>query len=228
MTGEVAAVAAASAAVGLVAGPFLQRVIDASPPDPDDDPPPVPRTGPWLRRTRLLGVVLAVLNAGVALRLGVDAAVPAFLVLIGCLVTVSVIDLDLFLIPNRVIYPSLAALAVLLCAAAVVEGDATRLRTAALGGLGAWAALLVVHLINPAGMGFGDVRLAAVIGAALGWLGYPEVVAGLFAGFVAASVIGIALLLVRRRGRKDAVPFGPFLAAGALFVVLGGDRLLGL
>lgn len=228
MNAEVAAVAGAAAIAGLVAGPFLQRVIDASPPDPDDDPAPVRRAGPWLARTRLLGVLLAAVNAGVALRLGVEASIPAFLVFVACLITVSVIDLDLFLIPNRVIYPSLGAMAVLFCVAAAVDGDAGRLRTAAIGAVGAWGALLIVHLINPAGMGFGDVRLTAVIGAALGWLGYAQVVAGLFAGFVAASVIGIALLVVRRRGRKDPVPFGPFLAAGALFVLLGGDRLLGL
>lgn len=228
MSVEVAAAAAAAAVAGLVAGPFLERTIAATPPDPEDDPAPVPRVGPWMAKRRLLGVVLAAFGIGVAVRFGVEPSVPAHLVFVACLVTVSVIDLDLFLIPNRIIYPSLAAMAVLLSIAAVVEGDATPLRTAALGGLGAWAALLVVHLINPAGMGFGDVRLAAVIGVALGWLGYAQVVAGLFAGFVAASVVGIALLLVRRKGRKDPVPFGPFLAAGALFVLLGGDRLLGL
>jgi leader peptidase (prepilin peptidase)/N-methyltransferase len=173
-------------------------------------------------------VVLAVLNIGVAVRFGVDAAVPAFVVFIACLVTVSVIDLDLFLIPNRVIYPSLALMAALLAAAALIDGDASPLGTAAIGGAGAWVALLVVHVINPAGMGFGDVRLAGVIGVALGWLGYAHIAAGLFAGFVAASVVGLSLLLVRSRGRKDPVPFGPFLAAGALFVLLGGDRLLGL
>ena len=227
MSAELVAVAAIAGAAGLVAGPYLQRTVDATAPDPEDDPAPVPRVGPWLRRTRLLGVVLAALNVGVALRFGVEASVPAHLVFAACLVTVSVIDLDLFLIPNRIIYPSLATIAVLLALAAVVDGDATPLTTAALGGLGAWAALLVVHLINPAGMGFGDVRLAGVIGVGLGWLGYRQVVGGLFAGFVAASVVGLTLLVVRRRGRKDPVPFGPFLAAGALFILLGGDRLLG-
>jgi leader peptidase (prepilin peptidase)/N-methyltransferase len=228
MSGDVVAVAGAAAVAGLLAGPFLQRVVDNSPPDPDDDPPPVPRVGPWLSRTKLLGVLLAALNAGAAVRFGVEASLPAHLVFVACLVTVSVIDLDLFLIPNRVIYPSLAAMSALLAIAAVIDGNLAPLRTAAIGGVGAWVALLIVHLINPAGMGFGDVRLAAVIGVGLGWLGYAHVVGGLFAGFATASVVGLTLLVIRRKGRKDPVPFGPFLAAGALFILLGGDRLLGL
>lgn len=228
MNGGVIAVAAAAAVAGLAAGPFLQRVIDQSPADPDDDPPPVRRVGPWLARRKLLGALLAAVSAGVAVRFGVDASLPAHLVFVACLVTVSVIDLDLFLIPNRVIYPALTAMAALLALAAVVDGDAARLRTAAIGGAGAWAALLLVHLVSPAGMGFGDVRLAGLIGVSLGWLGYPQVVGGLFAGFAAASVVGVALIVIRRKGRKDPVPFGPFLAVGALFILLGGDRLLGL
>ena len=120
----------------------------------------------------------------------------AFVVFVACLVTVSVIDLDLFLIPNRVVYPSLAALTVLLVLAAAIDGDADPIRTAAIGGLRRVGGAARRPHINPAGMGFGDVRLAGVIGVALGWLGYAHVVAGLFAGFVAASVVGIALLLL--------------------------------
>jgi leader peptidase (prepilin peptidase)/N-methyltransferase len=97
---------------------------------------------------------------------------------------------------------------------------------ALVGGGGAWLLLLLVHLVSPRGMGFGDVRLAFVLGLFLGWLGYSHVVLGLFAGFLLGSVAGIVLVVGRRRSRKDAIPFGPFLAAGALLAVLAGTPVL--
>src|SRR5438445_210225 len=77
----------------------------------------------------------------------------------------------------------------------------------------AWTLLLLVHLISPRGMGFGDVRLSFILGLYLGWLGAGHVALGLFLGFLLGSVAGIALVIVRRRSRKEAIPFGPFLAA---------------
>jgi leader peptidase (prepilin peptidase)/N-methyltransferase len=75
-------------------------------------------------------------------------------------------------------------------------------------------------------MGFGDVRLSFILGLYLGWLGAGHVALGLFLGFFLGSVAGIALVIVRRRSRKEAIPFGPFLAAGAMVAVLVGTPLL--
>jgi leader peptidase (prepilin peptidase)/N-methyltransferase len=75
-------------------------------------------------------------------------------------------------------------------------------------------------------MGFGDVKLAFVLGLDLGYLGVGETVLGLFLGFVYGAVVGVALIVTGARGRKDHVPFGPFLAAGALTAVLVGDVIL--
>ena len=75
-------------------------------------------------------------------------------------------------------------------------------------------------------MAFGDVRLAAVIGMYTGWITYSHVVLALFLGFIAAAAVGGVLILSRRRGAKDPVPFGPFLAVGAMTSVLVGNAIL--
>ncbi len=216
-----ALVATASAVVGLAAGPFLALLADRV-------PERKPLTGHGLRSPGMAPITAAavVLFAAIGARFGADWAVPAFLVFAGALLVVTVTDLRLFLIPNRIVYPTLAAATVLLTAAAGASGDWDALQRSVVGGLGAWAAMLVLHLVNPKGMAFGDVRLAAVIGAFTGWLGYGHVFLGLFLGFVAAAGVGLVLIVTRRRTAKDPVPFGPFLAVGAMAAVLFGDALL--
>ena len=87
------------------------------------------------------------------------------------------------------------------------------------------ALYLVLALIHPAGMGFGDVKLAGVLGAALGYLSYLALVIGAFVGFVLGAVLGLALILSRRGSRKSAIPFGPFMIAGALLAVFAAEPL---
>lgn len=153
-------------------------------------------------------------------------ALPAYCVFFASLLAITVIDFDHFIIPNRVIYPTLFITAPLLLAAAALGGDWMRAEHAAIGGVAGFVALFAVHLISPRGMGFGDVRLAGVIGMMLGWLGLGFVALALFLSFLLASVIGIGLMVTRRKGRKDAVPFGPFMAAGALIAALWGRAIL--
>ena len=221
-------VAGAAAVFGALASPYAARAIRDTPPDPEDDPPPVPRAGPWLEQRKLLAPLLAIVAAGVAASAGAHPAAAAHVVAAVSLVTLSVIDLDLFLLPKRIVWPTVGAVGALLVIAALVDGDATSLKRAALAGLGGFVALLVLHIISPNGMGFGDVRLAGLIGLDLGWLGAQQVVLGIFAGFVLAAVVGLTLIALRRKKSRDAVPFGPFLALGTLFVLCGGDLLLGL
>ena len=228
MTTSTIVVTVLAAMAGAAVTPIASRVIKETPPDPEDDPQPIPQFGPWLARRRLLAPLLALVAGAVAARTGAHPEVAAHVVVGVGLVVLSVIDLDLFLLPKRLVYPLLAATAALLGVAAVADGDGSALKRALVASLAAWGALLVLHIISPAGMGFGDVRLAALIGLDLGWLGAPEVVLGLFAGFILAAVVGLLLLATRKRGRSDAVPFGPFLAAGTIFVLVGGDALAGL
>jgi leader peptidase (prepilin peptidase)/N-methyltransferase len=86
----------------------------------------------------------------------------------------------------------------------------------------------VLAFIYPAGMGFGDVKLAGVLGLYLGWLGWAELVSGAFLGFLYGGVIGLGLMAVRRAGRKSKIPFGPFMLAGAYTAILWGGALADL
>ncbi len=168
----------------------------------------------------------AALFAAVTIRLGPDAALPAYLVFFACLLVVTAIDLEYSIIPNRIVYPTIFASVPLLAMAALVKGDFGRFGSALAGAGIAFAVMFVVHLISPESMGFGDVRLTFILGLFLGWLSLSHVVVGLFLGFALGAVVGVGLMLTRRRGRKDSVPFGPFLAAGAALAVLFGRPLI--
>jgi leader peptidase (prepilin peptidase)/N-methyltransferase len=75
-------------------------------------------------------------------------------------------------------------------------------------------------------MGFGDVRLSFLLGLFLGWLSWGHIVTGLFLGFLLGAVVGVVLVALRLRARTDHVPFGPFLAAGAVIGVLVGGPIV--
>jgi leader peptidase (prepilin peptidase)/N-methyltransferase len=83
-----------------------------------------------------------------------------------------------------------------------------------------------VHLVQPRGLGFGDVRLAGFIGLYLGWLGLSHVAVGLVLGFVLATVAGLVLMVATGGGFRARLPFAPFLGAGAVLAVLWGGPLV--
>ena len=150
------------------------------------------------------------------------AALPALLVGFTTLLALSLIDLDCRRVPNRVLGVGLALSAAGFVAAAAAAGQWGGLGRA-LAGMALGVALLgAVHLASPQGMGMGDVKLAGLCGLLLGWAGLRLVFAGLFAGFLLGAVVGVGLLLVGRAGRRTAVPFAPFLAAGTIAVVTFG------
>lgn len=177
-------------------------------------------------RYPLVELLTGVLFGVMAARFGFDPALPAFLVFTAFLVALSVIDLDTFLLPKVLVWPAFFSGVVLLTVAAVVDGDWLSLREAAMGSALAFGALFVIHFISPKGMGFGDVRLAAVLGLHLGWIELVTVGLGLFLAFLLASVVGIGLIATKRKGRKDKVPFGPFLAAGTGVAIVLSEPIL--
>ncbi|MDP8975673.1 MAG: prepilin peptidase [Actinomycetota bacterium] len=177
-------------------------------------------------RYPLVEVATAALFVAAALRLGADPVLPAFLVVFAALLAISAVDLERFIVPNRILYPALFMAAPLLVAAAAVEGDWSSLRDAAIGGALAWVLLFAIHMASPKGMGFGDVRLAGLIGMILGWLSIGHVLLGLFLAFLSAAVVGVGLMATGVRGRKDRVPFGPFLALGTITAVFIGGPIL--
>jgi leader peptidase (prepilin peptidase)/N-methyltransferase len=181
---------------------------------------------PISARYPLVELATAALFVAAAVRFGADWALPAFCVFLASLLAISLIDVEHYIVPNRIIYPTLALCIPLLVLAAALGNRWDWLAEAAVGGVAGFLGLFIIHVVQPRGMGFGDVRLAGVIGMMLGWLGLGHVALGLFLGFVMAAVIGIALIAIKVRSRKDAIPFGPFLAAGAALTVFFGNSLL--
>ena len=90
----------------------------------------------------------------------------------------------------------------------------------------AFVVLAVLHVVARGGFGFGDVRLGAVLGWYLAWQGLRYVPAGLFLAFVLSAVTGLALMALGRSGRRTAIPFGPFLAIGAVLALVGSAPLV--
>jgi leader peptidase (prepilin peptidase) / N-methyltransferase len=173
-------------------------------------------------RYPLVEFATGVLFAAVGARFATSWALPAYLVLAGALIAISAIDLEHYIIPNRIVYPVGFMVVPLFALAALLSHNWHAFERALLGGLACFAVLFVIHMISPGGMGFGDVRLCFLLGLALGWLGWPEVYFGLLAGFLYGSVIGVTLIALRLRKRKQHLPFGPFLAAGTMTVMLFG------
>jgi leader peptidase (prepilin peptidase)/N-methyltransferase len=179
-------------------------------------------------RYPLVELACAVLWVLMALRFGASWELPAYLVLSAALLALSIIDLETFLLPNRIVYPLSVALVALFALPAVIDGQGGDFGRALLGGLAAFGFFLAVHLVAPRGMGFGDVKLSFSLGVSLGWLSWGHVFLGLFLGFLLGAVIGLALIATGTRTRKDHVPFGPFLAAGTILAILAGQPLLDL
>jgi leader peptidase (prepilin peptidase) / N-methyltransferase len=150
---------------------------------------------------------------------------PAMLLYAFVLLVVAVVDAETRRIPNAITYTATPALLVLLVLAALAHGEPGRLVGVLLGGLGAFGFLLLLALANPRGMGMGDVKYAAFLGMGLGWVGTAAVVVGLFSAFLLGAVASVALVSLTSRTRKDLVPFGPYLSAGALLGLLAGPAL---
>jgi leader peptidase (prepilin peptidase) / N-methyltransferase len=166
------------------------------------------------------------LFAVMALRLGLDPVLPAFLYLAAVGVALALIDIDVKRLPNALTYPSYPVALLLLGLAAVLGSDSGAFVRALLGGVVAFAFYFVLVLAYPAGMGLGDVKLAGVLGLYLGWLGWGVLAAGLFLGFLLGGVLGVLLVALRKGGRKTKVPFGPFMLLGTLVAVLAGQELV--
>jgi leader peptidase (prepilin peptidase)/N-methyltransferase len=166
----------------------------------------------WVRVRPLGAFFAAALTAAVLTRygLGIAGLIAAFTTAV--LVVLSVIDFNSHRLPNRIVLPS-AALVLAARLASAPEHWKAWLGAS----LGAFACFLVLALIYPAGLGMGDVKLALLLGAALGGAVLPA----LLVGTLAAGVAGLVVLARQGVGaRRQALPFGPFLAFGAITILL--------
>jgi leader peptidase (prepilin peptidase) / N-methyltransferase len=166
--------------------------------------------------------------AALAVRIGADPALPAFLYAGAIGVALTMIDIDVKRLPDVIVLPSYLVAAALLGLAALVDRAGDDAVRALIGMAALYAFYFLLAFIYPAGMGFGDVKLAGVLGLYLGWLGWAELVGGAFLGFLYGGVVGLVLMAVRRAGRKSKIPFGPFMLLGALTAILWGGALADL
>ncbi|MEZ5141881.1 MAG: A24 family peptidase [Acidimicrobiales bacterium] len=211
---------------GWLAGLLVDRVPDRLPLFAD-------LPGPRLHGKYLtMHVLLLVLYGLAAVRFSEAPVLQlvTYLVIFGSLVALAVIDLEVLRLPDRIVVPTFLVALVLVVITSVLDSDAGLIRFALAGAAMYFGVLLVFHLISPRAMGFGDVKLAAVLGLSLGWLAasYQEVMVivlwGMIVGFVLGSVVGIGLFIARKRSR--AYPFGPFIAVGTVVVVLLANPIL--
>jgi leader peptidase (prepilin peptidase)/N-methyltransferase len=177
-------------------------------------------------RYPLVEATCGVLFAAVAVRFGAEWELPAYLVLTAALLAISLIDLEHFIVPDRITAPLTVSALALLGLAALAEGNGWRYGRSVLGGLAFFAFLLLLNLLYPKGMGMGDVKLAFSLGLFLGWLGWGQVFLGGFVSFLLGAVVGVGLIATGIKGRKDVVPFGPFLALGTMLTILWGAPIL--
>jgi leader peptidase (prepilin peptidase)/N-methyltransferase len=151
---------------------------------------------------------------------------PAFVLaaacwLAACLIPLAFVDAATRRLPDLLTAPAYAGTAgFLLLAVAVGGGHWPTLGRALLGGLAYLGFCLLLFLISPSGMGPGDVKLAASLGTALAWFSWATLLTGAFAGFLFGALYSIALLVTGRATRKSTVPFGPFMIAGTLLLLL--------
>jgi leader peptidase (prepilin peptidase)/N-methyltransferase len=181
---------------------------------------------PISARYPLVEAGTAILFVVLALRIGSEPELPAFLYLGAVGIALALIDIDTQKLPSKLVWPSYAVAVLGLGAAALVDGSTDALLRAVIGGASLFAFYFLVWFAYPKGMGYGDVRLSGVLGAYLGWISYSALVTGAFMGFLVGGLFSVGLLIAGRAGRKSKVPYGPFMLLGALIGILAGSSVI--
>ena len=217
----VAAAVVAAAALGEL-GPWVVARLPEPAPDPDEvDEPPKPLYADLAARPRLapaLAVAAALLTLVAAVGIEEPLLLPAWAVFAAVGSWLAYVDLRTRLLPYRLTVPLHLAVLVLVGLASLLAQDRSFLVKGLVGNL---VVFLVFRLVYALGrfvkqpFGFGDVRLAGIIGLLLGALGPTETLYGAYGGLLVGAVAGLALHATGRIGRRDPFPFGPYLVVGA-------------
>ena len=178
-------------------------------------------------RYPLVEASTAVLFVAIVLRFTVvqDAAwaIPAYLYFVAIGVALALIDLDVHRLPNAIVLPAYPVAAALLALASWGSGNWSALVRAGFGGVALWVFYFGLLLVKQGAMGFGDVKLAGILGAYLGWLGWGALIVGAFAAFFVGGLFSVGLLLAGKAGRRTAIPFGPWMLIGAAVGIAVGE-----
>jgi len=181
---------------------------------------------PISARYPIVEALTAVLFASVPLSLGLAWVIPAYLWYLGVTMALNLTDLDHKRIPNRILFPGIAVGAVLLGTGALLDGAMGSFGRGVAGAAVYFVVLLVVALVARGGFGFGDVKLAFLLGMFSAYLGWGHLAVAGVGAFLVGGVLALVLLLSGRRGRKDAIPFGPSMILAAWIALWFGDQIV--
>lgn len=204
-------------------GVLVPRLIASvpEPAEPADDKEPYSDIAATPRLSWLAPVVGAVVGALVGGAVGLDWALLFLVPLVPVGVALALIDWRTRLLPTRIIAPTYALLVPLVVIAALASGEPALLVRAAIG----WALMgglyLLLWLIHPRGMGYGDVRLSGILGIVLGYLGVGQLALGAWSAFLLGSIGGLVLVGLKVIDKKNN-PFGPWMLIGALVGIVAG------
>jgi leader peptidase (prepilin peptidase)/N-methyltransferase len=211
-------------AIAVCAGPIAHRAAAraheevVTPTSNDSDNPP--RTSGPLQPTWLLSLIGASAAVLIAARFGWSPALPAYLVLVAVTAPLSAIDLAVHKLPDRILGPAAVTTIGLLGLAEIHAGTWHGIARALTAALLLAVVFLVVAIAAGGSFGLGDVKLLALSGLYLGYLGWRQVVVGLFATFVAAAVVGVGIAIRTRRLAGSPVVLGPAILGGTLLSLL--------
>lgn len=224
-----AGAAVVAAAISLAAGLLVPALI-ARLPEPAEEGPKEPYVDVAARRGLLWKSAVASAVAGglAGLALGWVWSLLFVLFLVPVGVALAVVDLRTRLLPTRIVNPATVVVALLVVVCWAFDRDLAALERAGIGLVVARAFFWLLWRIHSSGMGFGDVRLAGMLGCALGYLGWSQLVVGLYSGFLVFGLPGLLLAVVRRDRAvlRTAFPFGPFMLVGALIGVVVGEPVV--
>ena len=177
-------------------------------------------------RYPLVEGLTALLFLATVLVVGVRWVLPAHLWFAGVTLVLVLTDLDHQRIPNRILYPGATVATVLLAFGALGDGAPAGFFRAVAGGALYFTVLFLVALAARGGFGFGDVKLAFLLGEFLAYRSWAALWAGVFLAVFIGGLAALALLVTRRKGRKEAIPFGPALVLGAWLAIPFGEALV--
>lgn len=177
-------------------------------------------------RYPIVEAATAGLFAAMTAIVGVGPLLPAYLWFTAVTLVLAIVDLDTNRLPNRILYPGTVVAAVLLIGGTAFEGSWSDLGRGALGGLAYFAGLFVLAIAARGGFGFGDVKLAFLLGLFTARVSWGALGVAALGAFFVGGMVGVALLVTRRAGRKTAIPFGPAMVLAAWLAIAIGQRIV--